>query len=197
MKIEIRSGSVTLEGYVNAVDRDSRTLGAPGGKMFVERVVPGTFRKAIERAANVELRYNHERQIGGTASGNMELYEDNVGLKVKAVVTDAMVIEKAKNGELRGWSFGFRAIKDRWEDDSDISRRYLEDIYLKEVSILDKTPAYIGTSVEYRDDEALIMEFRMRSDENNKVIILEPQKKQEYSTELSIQRHRKMKNRRK
>ena len=40
-------------------------------------------------------------------SGNLELYEDNIGLRAIATVTDEQVIEKARNKELRGWSFGF------------------------------------------------------------------------------------------
>lgn len=197
MQIELRSNSVVLDGYVNAVDRDSRTLAMPDGKLFVERVSPGTFSKALERTSNVELRYNHVRVIGGTENGNFELYEDPVGLRAKAIVTDVEVVEKAKNNELRGWSFGFRSLKDRWEDVDGTSRRYLEDIYLKEVSILDKTPAYIGTSVEYRDNETYIVEFRIQEDETNDISMNYHNDIQYKNMELSKQKYRRMNFRRK
>ena len=153
MKIEIRSATeAVIEGYVNAVERDSRLLPkfmCPGAEnRFVEQVKAGAFRKALDSAKNIELRFNHEKVIGGTGS-NLELREDNIGLYAKAVISDTEVIAKARAGELRGWSFGFN---DSWEDvGEDRQRRYLNEIRLHEVSVLDKTPAYVGTSIEIRD----------------------------------------------
>ncbi|MCM1055947.1 MAG: HK97 family phage prohead protease [Bacteroides sp.] len=165
MKIEIRSsGEAVIEGYVNAVERDSRVLpqrmcaGAEGE--FVERVKAGTFKRALDSGRSVELMYNHERHIGRRGS-NLELKEDNIGLYAKATVTDPYVIAKAKAGELRGWSFGFNCIKDSWESiGENRQRRYLDEIRLLEVSILDKTPAYIGTSIEMRGEKCVCLERR-------------------------------------
>ena len=39
--------------------------------------------------------------------------------------------------------------------------RTLNGIDLREVSILDVTPAYIATSIEMRDDATSLLEFRM------------------------------------
>lgn len=39
MRIELRNDSVVLDGYVNAVDRDSRPIPSALGK-FVERMMP-------------------------------------------------------------------------------------------------------------------------------------------------------------
>ena len=151
MRIEIRGDQVLLDGYVNAVDRDSRVLPSPQGG-FIEKVKPKTFEKALQRADDVELRFNHEKRLGSVKEGNLQLYEDNIGLRAIAKVTDSEVIQKAKNNELKGWSFGFVARKDTWEDGPNgIKRRILEDIDLLEVSILDKTPAYIATSIEARE----------------------------------------------
>ncbi len=160
MKIEIRENRAVLEGYVTAVGRDSRVLASPNGK-FVEQVEPKTFERAISRGKAIELRFNHGRVLGSTADETLELREDAIGLRAKATISDPEVIEKARKGELRGWSFGFRKAKDRWEAWKDgIQRRYLEDFELSEVSLLDKTPAYIGTSVEERDGETCILEER-------------------------------------
>lgn len=153
MQIEIRSGtSARISGYVNAVARDSRRLPScmcPGAKRdFIERVEPDAFRRAIEKNGNIEIRFNHERSLGNTADGSLTLKEDNVGLFASAEIQDREVIEKAERGELRGWSFGFAEAKDRWESlDNRTDRRILEDFELREVSLLDKTPAYFGTSV--------------------------------------------------
>lgn len=160
MRIEIRGDQVLLDGYVNAVDRDSRVLPSPQGG-FIEKVKPKTFEKALQKADDVELRFNHEKRLGSVKEGNLQLYEDNIGLRAIAKVTDSEVIQKAKNNELKGWSFGFVARKDTWEDGPNgIKRRILEDIDLLEVSILDKTPAYIATSIEARGESAVIHEKR-------------------------------------
>jgi HK97 family phage prohead protease len=162
MKVEIRNDSVHIEGYVNVVERDSRVLPSPHGK-FIEQVKAKTFQRALEKTDNVNLLFNHkeDRKLGSTKEGNLKLWEDNIGLRAMADITDATVIEKAKNKELRGWSFAFTTIKDSWEEGKNgIQRRYLEDITLPEVSILSITPAYIATSIESRGEETVITEQR-------------------------------------
>ena len=164
LQIEIRSSNeAVISGYVNAVERDSRIMpkgkGATAVRSFVERVRAGTFDKAIKRGTPIELRFNHDKIIGDTTS-NLELYEDNIGLYARAIISDTQVIEKAQRGELRGWSFGFIAEGETWDKEGEIDRRTLEDIDLKEVSILDKTPAYFGTSVEVREEESNVFETR-------------------------------------
>lgn len=164
MQIEIRSNNeAVISGYVNAVERDSRIMpkgkGATAVRSFVERVRAGTFDKAIKRGTPIELRFNHDKIIGDTTK-NLELYEDNIGLYARAIISDTEVIEKAQRGELRGWSFGFIAEGETWDKEGELDRRTLEDIDLKEVSILDKTPAYFGTSVEVRGEESNVFETR-------------------------------------
>lgn len=176
-----------LDGYVNAVGRDSRVLPSPKGK-FIEQIKPKTFQRALERADNVDLLFNHQknRKLGSTKEGNLELYEDNIGLRAIATVSDDEVIKKAKNGELKGWSFGFYTNKDSWEDGPDgIQRRYLEDIDLLEVSILDKTPAYIATTIEQRGEEDVLAETR---GEDFKAVIEDnsPEERQKEQIDYSV-----------
>ncbi len=174
MRIEIRGNQVLIDGYVNAVERESRVLPSPRGR-FIEKIKSKTFERALQRATDVELRFNHDknRKLGGLSDGNLELFEDAIGLRAIATVTDEEVIRKAQNGELRGWSFGFIDNNPNWEDGVDgIARRTLEDIELLEVSILDKTPAYIATSIEARDEQEEVAENR--SYENKTVVINEP-----------------------
>lgn len=155
MKIEIRSANeAVIEGYVNAVERDSRLLPrymCPEARSdFVEQVKAGAFKRALSSGTPINLMYNHEKIIGNTGN-NLELREDSIGLYAKAVVTDPVVIQKAKSGELRGWSFGFNCLKDSWEEAGENrQRRFLQEMRLLEVSILDKKPAYVGTSIEMR-----------------------------------------------
>ncbi|ANS51261.1 peptidase U35 [Bacillus thuringiensis] len=162
MKIEVRGNQVTLDGYVNVVDRESRMLPSPRG-YFKERIVPKAFEKALKKAKNVNLLFNHDknRKLGSTQNGNLELYEDNIGLRAIATVTDEQVIQKAKNKELRGWSFGFVSEKDSWEEgEAGVQKRSIEELELLEVSILDMTPAYVATSIETRGEQTAMIEMR-------------------------------------
>ena len=132
MKIEIRGDQVYLDGYVNVVSRDSRILPSPRGR-FIEQIKPKVFERALQNTDDVELLFNHQRdrKLGSVKDGNLELYEDNVGLRAKCTVMDHEVIDKAKNGELRGWSFGFITHSDSWEDGKDgIQRRFIEELDL-------------------------------------------------------------------
>ena len=49
MRIEIRNNSVLLDGYVNAIARDSKPMLDDNGKKFVEQISPKTFQRALEK----------------------------------------------------------------------------------------------------------------------------------------------------
>ena len=62
MRIELRADSVLIEGYVNAVARDSRPMrDKKTGQRFVEQVVPGVFKRALERN-EVDLLLDHDEK---------------------------------------------------------------------------------------------------------------------------------------
>lgn len=179
MRIEIRNDSVLLDGYVNAVGRDSRPIPSVKGE-FVEQVMPKVFERALIKAENIDLLLNHnkDRKLGSIKDGNLQLFEDNIGLRAICTVSDSEVVEKAKNNQLRGWSFGFFVDKDRWEEKEGIQRRYLEELELNEVSILDYTriPAYIATSIETREGNDVLEESRVS---NFKAVIEDKSEKEE------------------
>lgn len=165
MRIEIRNNSVILDGYVNAVQRDSKLIPSIKGK-FKEQIEPKAFQRSLEKRTNVDLLLNHDknRKLGAIKDGNLQLFEDNIGLRAICNISDPEVIEKAKNGELRGWSFGFYKEKDKWEDTPDgFQRRIIEELDLFEVSIVDNTknPAYVGTSIEMREETEVVTENRI------------------------------------
>jgi len=164
MNLEIRNNELTIKGYINTVERDSREMPSPQGK-FVEQVKAGVWTRSLASGNDISLLLNHnwDRKLGSISQGNITLKEDNIGLHAEVRILDAEVVEKAKNNKLVGWSFGFNANKDTWSKrDDGISRRYLEDINLVEVSLLDDTriPAYIGTSIESRDNKDFMLEQR-------------------------------------
>lgn len=164
MRIEIRSDSVLLDGYVNAVGRDSRPIITPHGKV-VEQIEPRAFQKALDRAENVDLLLNHDKnkKLGSTKDGNLELHEDNIGLRAICTVTDPDVIQKAREKKLKGWSFGMYTNKDEIEERAEnIPRRHIRDLDIFEVSIIDNrmSPCYVGTSIEQRAEQEVIAEQR-------------------------------------
>lgn len=170
---KIDDNTVHIEGYVNAVCRDSKEIRA-FGKTFVEQVKPRVFEKALKRNGDIKLLYNHiENRCLGSTKNNVELYEDAIGLHISADISDDEVRVDADKGKLKGFSFGFNKIKDNWEQMSDgKERRYLEDIKLNEISLLSITPAYNGTVVETRaenDDESEILELRFIENEQNEI----------------------------
>ena len=112
MDFEIRAdGVLHIEGYVNAVERDSRIVMCPECGKCVEQIQAGAFGNALRATKNVDMLLNHDKghRIASTSEGNLVLAEDSIGLRASADITDTEVVEKAKNGLLRGWSFGFKA----------------------------------------------------------------------------------------
>lgn len=159
MIIHVRNESVIIEGYVNAVERNSKPLYERGVR-FVERIAAGAFARAIKAAGDVRALLNHDpsRDLGGIADGNLELYEDNIGLRARLETSDPQVVEDAKQGRLVGWSFGFRDIEggvlQMRDEETGLPLRKVTDMILREVSLLnsERTPAYAGTLVNVRDD---------------------------------------------
>ncbi|MBQ9607639.1 MAG: HK97 family phage prohead protease [Lachnospiraceae bacterium] len=157
-KVEIRDGAVHIDGYVNAVERDSKVMKDERGE-FIEKVKAGAFQRAIDRAESrnqsvrVLLNHDYARELTSTKAPTTELFEDSIGLRCRCEIRDAEVVQKAKEQKLNGWSFGFHALVESRENDKGIDRRELREIELYEVSLLDdtRTPAYNGTSVEVRD----------------------------------------------
>lgn len=159
MKVNVRADKVEIEGYVNAIERDSKPLWSRVGQ-FIERICKGAFKKALKRNDDVHILLNHDwnRDLGSTKQGNLELEEDNIGLKARAIITDPEVVKKARSGELVGWSFGFtdRDVENSVRDG--MPHRAVKDLDLAEVSILDKrkSPAYEGTLITARAEDDVV-----------------------------------------
>ncbi len=163
MNIELRTDSVIIEGYVNAVERESKVLKSQLGD-FVEVIKSNAFKRSLQRNPNVDLLLNHDtnKKLGSTREGNLELYEDNIGLKAKCEIRDSFVISKARNNQLRGWSFGFISKDDTVDALTTPKKRYVNDLDLFEVSIIDDRaiPAYTANSIEMREGKEYLKEVR-------------------------------------
>ena len=172
LKCEIRAdNTLHIEGYVNAVERDSKPVMVPSLGRCVEQVRAGVFGAALAENPDVELLENHDhsRKLGSTSDGVLTLSEDSIGLRASADISDPDMITKARTGQLKGWSFGFVATSSEVENRANgIPRRTVTGMKLSEVSLIDGryTPCYAGTLVEVRavDDSAEMVEFRADED---------------------------------
>jgi HK97 family phage prohead protease len=150
VKLEVRANQLLIKGYVNITGRDSVELFTTRNGKFKEQIIRKTFTRALRKADNIDLLFNHNKKhkLGSTKNGNLKLYEDDVGLYVECRIFDEKVIKIAKRGALQGWSFAFHCNNDLWENCTDgIQRRYVYDLDLTEVSLLSEKPAYDSTSI--------------------------------------------------
>lgn len=168
MEVRVKGDAITVEGYVNVVERESDIL-IEKGKSFIEKIKQGAFAKSLRRSHDVKVLLNHDitHEVASRNLKSAEIKEDNVGLWCRAKIKDAEVVEKAKRGKLSGWSFGFVALCDTRSTDGNIEHREITDLDLREVSILDdtKTPAYPATYITTRDSEEETIEIRCIEDE--------------------------------
>lgn len=172
MKVDVREDSVLITGYVNAIERYSKPIRESlHGKIrtFIERIKAGVFKAALKRNDDVKVLLNHDksRELATTKDGTAKLEEDNIGLRAEVTITDKEVVEKAKNNQLVGWSFGFYANSDELGTEGERETRTVTDLDLIEVSILDdtKSPAYYGTSLEARAENKKYIEYRATVEE--------------------------------
>lgn len=181
IKIEVRADdSVHIEGYVNAVERDSKVINVPSVGKCVEQIRAGAFENALNTAPDVLILENHNtaRRLGSIKDGNLKLYEDNIGLRAIADISDNDIAEKARHGEIRGWSFGFICTDQEIEQRSgNVPRRIVKALSLSEVSLIDgnNIPCYKGTLVEVRAEGDIdILEYRDGIEESTELVSTNP-----------------------
>ena len=143
-------GQRTFSGY-------AAIFGSPSeGLPFEERIAPGAFKRSLARAGAgqkiIAFLFGHDeaRALATTASGRLQLTEDERGLRVEAKLDpsdpDAAKVISMLTHEAAaaGMSFGFQKVSDEWNGD----QRVIKEANLFEVSILaagGQTPAYPAT----------------------------------------------------
>lgn len=156
------SDGYNIEGYVNAVGRESELLYSPvRNKWFKEIMEPGVFKRSLEKNTDIPMLLEHDetREVARTSEGTLELSEDSIGLKFKATINDKDLYDSISNGEINSCSFGFVCQEDEFEFvNNKQEKRYVKDISLLEVSLV-KNPAYVGSLVEARNMEMALQEL--------------------------------------
>lgn len=148
---DTEDGQKTFTGY-------AALFGAPSsGLPFTEVIAPGAFRRTLSRVSDgkkiVSFLFGHDetRALATTASGRLQLTEDERGLRVEAKLDPAdpdaagVISKLTHEAAAMGMSFGFTVPKngDAWDED----QRTLREVNLFEVSVLSagQTPAYPAT----------------------------------------------------
>lgn len=169
MKAELRADGLHVSGYVNVPGRRSRPILTGDGRA-IEIIEQGAFADAIARAGEIRMLQDHrpERLLASTSDGTLEVREDAVGLRAESVVTDEEVIEAAKHGKVKGWSFNMRRVQSELEQraEGELPFRHVKSFDMDEISlIIGKIPAYSSTSVELRGEEEEETETRCVSED--------------------------------
>lgn len=146
--IEVRAegDSLRFAGHVAKFNRWSEDLG------FREQIAPGAFRKTAQEA-DIRFLFNHDPNfvLGRTRSGTATVREDETGLFVEGEAPNTQwardLHESVKRGDINQGSFGFRTIRDSWNERR--TERTLEEVALFDVSIV-TFPAYQDTDLSAR-----------------------------------------------
>lgn len=110
----------TLEGYAAVFDQPT-TIESYAGE-FEEVVKRGAFRKTLrERTPVMQFDHGNDKRVGSVPIASIEdLHEDAEGLFVRARMFDNDVVEPIRQAvegrAIRGMSFKFRILQDRWVD---------------------------------------------------------------------------------
>lgn len=185
MRIEVRADGAKISGYVNVTGKKSRPIVKPDGTRCVEEVEERAFEDAIGRAGEVTVTVDHDKThvYASTSDNTVTLKEDAIGLHADVLIKDSTIIKLAKEGKIRGWSFGMYNVVDEMEQRADeLPIRHIKKLDLDHITlVVNKRPCYAATSVELRADEADdVMEYRA-SDDNVELIVETPKKPIDYS----------------
>lgn len=184
MRIEVRADVAHIEGYVNVTGKKSRPIIKPDGTRCIEEVEERAFDDAINRAGDVTVTVDHDKThvYASTSDNTLTLREDPIGLHADVLISDPTIIALAKEGKIRGWSFGMYNVVDEMEQRADqLPIRHIKKLDLDHVTlVVNKQPCYAATSVELRADEEDIMEYRA-NDDDIKLTVETPKEPIDYS----------------
>lgn len=164
MRIEERADGLHIFGYVNVTGKISRPVITPHGRC-VETIEERAFENAIAKSGDISVTVDHDSThvYATTNDGTLQLEEDAIGLKATVLIRDKAIIEAARHGKIRGWSFGMYNVVDELEQraEGELPLRHVKEFLLDHVTLVkDKIPCYAATSVECRADNEVSIETR-------------------------------------
>lgn len=169
MTLETRTLSQKVEARTTA---DGQLVGGVGisygetagiGDSFREVFAPGAFRNALN--ADILALFGHDRNrvLGRTTAGTLRLREDQQGVHYEIDLPDTTdgrdLAVSVGRGDITGTSFGFRAVRETWDDTVEPPLRTIHEALLSEISPT-ADPAYGDTSIALRSLDAARKERR-------------------------------------
>lgn len=159
----------TLEGYAAVFDEPTQIDSWEGE--FEEVIKPGSFRRTLRsRRPVMQFDHGNDKRVGTAPIGSIQdIREDDEGLFVRARLFDTERVEDIRQAiesrAIRGMSFKFEVLDDRWVDrdgnqltaaeradlleDGELVRREITEVKLYELGPV-VFPAYDQTSVGVR-----------------------------------------------
>lgn len=139
-----------IVGHAAVFDQLSDDLGG-----FREQIKPGAFSKTLQKA-DIRALWQHDVNyvLGRRKNNTLRVWEDAEGLAFEILPPNTQwasdVLVTLQRGDVDQMSFGFRTIRDRWEqDEEDNVTRTLIEVELFDISPV-TFPAYPQTSAEAR-----------------------------------------------
>ncbi|MED3946582.1 HK97 family phage prohead protease [Priestia aryabhattai] len=159
INMQTTNDGLLVSGYVNKTNQWSQTLGQR--KKFVERILPGAFRKALQNGNEIRFLAEHDKDkvLATTRNGSLTLREDDEGLYMEATISPTSYGRDyhtlIHDGVIQNMSFGMAVLKDSWKKMSDgLYERSISDLALYEVSAV-KDPAYAQSTIAARSIEVI------------------------------------------
>ena len=128
--------------------------------------------------------HDDQWEVANTEDKSLEVFEDSIGLRAESVITDPKVMLAAREGRLKGWSFGMLNVKDEIEERTNqLPIRHVNELDLDHITLaIKKEPVYSATSVEMRAEDD-IDKLEMRAfDTNVEVSVIESKHQISYET---------------
>ena len=171
--IELREdgeGKRTLTGYAVKWEMKSHALGF--WDSFREQFKRGAFTASLGKDDQRAL-WSHDtsKVLGRTGNGTLRLFEDDIGLRFEMDLPNTTLgndtYETVKRGDVDGVSFGFRALKQEWdESDPENIIRTITSADLFEISPV-AFPAYPDSAVAARNADPYKVYLQEKEDREN------------------------------
>jgi HK97 family phage prohead protease len=154
VEIETRDGESFITGYASVFHMPDD----PGTEYQLfpdlkERIMPRAFNRALQEKHDAAALFNHDPNmiLGRVSSGTLRLSKDHRGLRyeVKPPSTRADVVESIQRKDVKGSSFGFRVLEQKFRTEEGIDIREIHSVELLDVSPV-VYPAYKCNSVGMR-----------------------------------------------
>ena len=153
------AGTKTAAGYAVLYNQEANVHG-----YWIETIAPGAFDQSIQER-DVLAVHSHDtgRVVGRKNAGTLTLRSDSKGLAFENPLPDTTdgrdLAVQIDRGDISGMSFGFRALKQEWDDTQDPPKRTILEGELYEITYT-PMPVYHQTEVGLRSLEGARQERR-------------------------------------